>query len=224
VSTGDLNADGWQDVLITSSMNFPFRYGINSLLLNNAGERFLDSAFILGIEPRRGGRTRKHWFDLDCDSEDRDLAPCQGRSGQYLVTGSLGTRSSAIFDLDNDGDLDIVTNDFNSEPQILVSDLAERRSIHWLKVKLVGKESNRDGIGAVVRVHVAGRTLTQVMDGASGYLSHSLIPLYFGLGDADKSDSVEVLWPSGRKQTLDGPIADNRQIEITESAGKPAAR
>jgi len=43
-----------------------------------------------------------------------------------------------IFDLDNDGDLDIVTNDFNSEPQVLISDLTDRKTIHWLKVLLVG--------------------------------------------------------------------------------------
>jgi hypothetical protein len=224
VSTGDLNADGWEDVLITSGMNFPFRYGINSLLLNNAGERFLDSAFILGIEPRRGGRTRTPWFILDCDGEDRALSPCKGKTGRYQVTATLGTRSSAIFDLDNDGDLDIVTNDFNSEPQILVSDLAERHPIHWLKVKLVGKESNRDGIGAVVKVKIGARTLTKVMDGSSGYLSHSLIPLYFGLGDSDKADSIEILWPSGRRQTLGGPVADNRQIEVMEAGDKPTSR
>ncbi len=65
-SVGDLNADGWQDVFIASSMDYPHRYGINSLLLNNRGETFLDSEFILGIEPRRGGRTHTPWFDVDC--------------------------------------------------------------------------------------------------------------------------------------------------------------
>jgi hypothetical protein len=219
VSTGDLNADGWEDVLITASMNYPFRYGVNSLLLNNQGERFMDSSFILGVEPRRGGRTRKPWFTLDCSGEDRALAQCKGKEGKYTVTGTLGSRSSAIFDLDNDGDLDIVTNEFNSEPQVFISDLAQKKKIHWLKVRLTGKASNRDGIGAVVKVRVGGRTLTKVMDGNSGYLSHSLIPLYFGLGDAEKADSIEILWPSGRKQTLPGPIAGNRQLEVTE-AGK----
>ncbi|HEV7519345.1 MAG TPA: CRTAC1 family protein [Thermoanaerobaculia bacterium] len=219
VSTGDLNADGWEDVLITASMNYPFRYGVNSLLLNNQGERFMDSSFILGIEPRRGGRTRKPWFTLDCSGEDRALAQCQGKKGKYTVTGTLGSRSSAIFDLDDDGDLDIVTNEFNSEPQVFVSDLAQKKKIHWLKVRLTGKQSNRDGIGALVQVHVGGRTLTKVMDGNSGYLSHSLIPLYFGLGDALKADSLEILWPSGKRQTLPGPIAGNQQLDVTE-AGK----
>ena len=63
VSVDDLNADGWDDVFISSSMNFPFRYGINSMLLNNRGEKFLDAEFLLGIEPRRGGQTHTPWFD-----------------------------------------------------------------------------------------------------------------------------------------------------------------
>src|SRR5579863_5104753 len=66
-SVGDINADGWEDIFIASSMNFPFRYGINSMLLNNRGEKFLDSEFILGIEPRRDARTYTPWYKLDCD-------------------------------------------------------------------------------------------------------------------------------------------------------------
>ena len=50
----------------------------------------------------------------------------------------LGSRSSVMFDLDNDGDLDIVTNEFNSAPQLLVSNLAQRKPIHWLKIVLIG--------------------------------------------------------------------------------------
>ena len=49
-------------------MNYPWRYGINSLLLNNRGEKFLDSEFLLGIEPRRGGRTHTRWFEVDCSA------------------------------------------------------------------------------------------------------------------------------------------------------------
>jgi hypothetical protein len=216
VSVDDLNADGWDDVLIASSMNFPFRYGINSLLLNNRGEGFLDSAFLLGIEPRRGGRTRKPWFTMDCSGEHKATVPCQGRTGQFTATGTLGTRSSAIFDLDNDGDLDVITNDFNSEPQVLVSDLAEQRKIHWLQVRLRGTASNRDGLGAVVKVHAGPRVLTKVLDGTSGYLSHSVLPLYFGLDEAAQVDRIEVRWPSGKTQTVPGPIQANRTLEVSE--------
>jgi hypothetical protein len=223
VSVADFNADGWQDVLITASMNFPFRYGVNSLLLNNRGSEFRDAAFLLGIEPRPGGRTRQPWFTLDCSGADKQHKQCNGRTGIWTVTGTLGTRSSVVFDLDNDGDLDIITNEFNAAPRVLVSDLSEKRAIHWLKIHLVGKQSNRDGIGAVVKVTAAGMTMTQLVDGNSGYLSHSDLPLYFGLGDAAAADKIEVRWPSGIVQTLAGPIAGNRQLEIAETGTRPAA-
>lgn len=69
VSVGDVNADGWQDIFITAGMNFPFRYGINSMLLNNDGEEFLDSEFLLGIEPRKAPYTP--WFVMDCTDHNR---------------------------------------------------------------------------------------------------------------------------------------------------------
>ena len=221
-SIGDFNADGWDDIFVAAGMNFPYRYGINSLLLNNGGQKFLDAEFLLGIEPRRGGRTQTPWFEMDCSKVPIDAKkyykdPCKGQTGKITVMSALASRSAVAFDLDNDGDLDIVTNDFNSAPQVLVSNLAARRRIHWLKVKLTGTASNRDGLGAFVRVTSAGRTLTKYNDGKSGYLSQSSLPLYFGLGDGEKVDRVEVDWPSGRKQVLTRDLPVNAVLEITET-------
>jgi hypothetical protein len=126
------------------------------------------------------------------------------------------SRSSAVFDLDNDGDLDIVTNDFNSAPQVLVSNLSQRKSIHWLKVALVGTASNRNGLGVTLRLYVGGHVYTKYNDAKSGYLAQSALPLYFGLGDAARVDRVEVNWPSGRKQVLTSGIRQNQTLRITE--------
>jgi hypothetical protein len=215
-SIGDVNADGWDDIFIASSMNYPHRYGINSMLLNDRGEKFLDAEFVLGIEPRAGGRTHTRWFDLDCLQEGIGTDLCRGQSGKISVMAPLGSRSAAIFDLDGDGDLDIVTNDFNSAPQILISDLAERRAIHWIAVVLAGTVSNRNGLGATVRVRAGGRVYTKYNDGKSGYLSQSALPLYFGLGDADAIERIEVDWPSGRKQVETEHLETNRTRRIVE--------
>ena len=215
-SVGDVNADGWEDIFVASSMNYPYRYGINSLLLNNRGRNFLDAEFVLGIEPRRGGRTHTPWFELDCLQKDLGADLCRGQSGRITVMAPLGSRSSAIFDLDGDGDLDIVTNDFNSAPQVLISDLAQRRPIHWIAVTLAGTVSNRNGLGATVRVRAGGRVYTKYQDGKSGYLSQSALPLYFGLGDTDTIDRIEVDWPSGRKQVETGQLQINGTRLIVE--------
>jgi hypothetical protein len=217
VSVDDLNADGYQDIFITAGMACYFRYGINSLLLNDAGKSFVQSEFILGVEPRRDNQTVMPWFDVDCDGEDFTRSECKGHVGKLTVLSSLASRSSVIFDLDNDGDLDIVTNEFNNHPQVLISDLAQRHKISYLKVKLVGTKSNREGLGARVVVSAGNLKMTKVMDGKSGYLSQSDLPLYFGLGDAKQVDSIEVLWPSGIKQTV--PHAElNGLLEIVEGA------
>jgi hypothetical protein len=114
------------------------------------------------------------------------------------------------------GDLDLITNDFNSEPQILVSDLSERKPIHWVKILLAGTASNRGGLGATVRVRAAGQVYTRYNDGKSGYLSQSALPLYFGLGDATAIERVEVDWPSGRKQVVTEGLHPNNTIVVNE--------
>lgn len=216
VSVGDLNADGYPDVFVGSSMNFPFRYGVNTVFLNDRGEKFRDAEFILGVEPRRGGKTRQPWFDVDCSGAGRARPVCEGKTGRYMVTGTLGTRSAVIFDVDGDGDLDIVTNEFNGRPQVLLSDLAERRKIRYLEIDLRGRKSNRNGLGARVRVVAGGHTYLQSNDGKSGYLSQSILPLYFGLGGATSVDRVEVDWPSGTRQIVRTGLRMNARLKIVE--------
>ncbi len=217
-SVGDLNADGFEDVFITAGMGFPLRYGVNTVLLNDRGAKFRDSEFILGVEPRRGGRTSGLSFVLDASGENQShpLVGHYSLSGKVEIWSSLSSRSSVIFDLDDDGDLDIVTNEFNDGPMVLVNDLAEKRAVRFLKVKLVGKESNRSGIGAKVVVTTSSARYVKVNDGKSGYLSQGDLPLYFGLGDASGVDRIQVRWPSGKEQTLDGPIETNRVLSIHE--------
>ena len=217
ISVADLNADGYEDVFVTAGMGYPFRYGINSVLLNDAGRRFVDSEFVLGVEPRRNNRIEKEYFTLDCSGEDKNNPLCYHKKGTVGIIGSISSRSSVAFDLDDDGDLDIVTNEMNDHPQVLISNLTEKKRIHFLKIKLVGTASNRDGLGATVKVFCGARTYTRFHDGKTGYLAQSSLPLYFGLGDAAKIDRIEVLWPSGKRQTLREGIPINHLVTITEN-------
>jgi enediyne biosynthesis protein E4 len=216
LSVGDLNADGWDDAFITSGMGFPFRYGINTLLLNNRGRKFLDAEFLLGVEPRRGGRTHTKWFEVDCDTEGKDRKECEGRKDRIALLTPLSSRASVMLDLEGDGDLDIVTNELNDVPMVLVSDLSEKVKVNWLKVALTGTASNRNGLGALVKVSAGGLVQTKNHDGKSGYLSQSVLPLFFGLGQAAKVDRVEVTWPSGKKQVVTEGLKANDTLRLTE--------
>ena len=232
-SVDDLNADGWDDVFVAAGMNFPFRYAPNNLFLNEAGKRFLPAAFSLGVEPRAGGRTDRIWFTLACGTGGKDAGtpPCETCArpegaasgcrdegeGRFTVRGSLGSRGALILDLEGDGDLDIVTLEFNAAPQVLVSDLAERGDLHWLGVRLRGTRSNRNGLGAQVTLVLPdGRRVLKVADGRSGYLSQSDLPLYFGLGGSAEARAIEVTWPSGQRQTVLGPLRTGQILDIVE--------
>jgi hypothetical protein len=231
-SVDDLNADGWDDIFIASSMNYPYRYQPNALLLNEAGRHFVPAEFLLGVEPRPAGEMSKVWFTLDCKGAGFNHINClacarpgvrdatcgpSDKTGHRQAIGTLGSRSAVIFDLDGDGDLDIVTQEFGSEPRVLVSDLANKRSVNWLELTLAGTKSNREGLGAMVTVVLAdGRRLVKTMDGRSGYLAQSAMPLYFGLGQVAQAERIEIEWPSGTKQTVSGPLPRGQKVVITE--------
>jgi hypothetical protein len=214
-SVGDLNADGFQDVFIAAGMNYPYRYEINSVKLNDGGRKFADAEYALNVEPRQGGITIP-FFDLDASGRDKGHKDAVGETGKLTIWGARGSRSSAIFDVDGDGDLDIVTNEFNAAPMVLISNLTDKTTVHYVEVALTGTASNRNGLGAVVTVTAGGKSYTQVMDGNSGYLSHSVYPLYFGLGAAASVERIEVVWPSGKRQTVAAPITINSRIEVRE--------
>ena len=235
-SVDDVNADGWDDVFITGSMNFPYRYSTNTLLLNERGKHFAHAEFAVGIEPHAMGGTEQEWMHLDCagrDKGNKSCTVCAGANakdlgcrgdpkGALTIMAPRGSRSAVLLDIDGDGDLDLITNEFNAPPQVLVSTLAATRKVNYLKVRLVGTRSNRQGLGAVViAVLPDHRRLTKVMDGKSGYLSQSDLPLYFGLGAADHLDSIEVQWPSGLHQVYAGPVRSGASVTITE--GQKAA-
>ena len=82
-------------------------------------------------------------------------------------------------------------------------------------LNLIGTTSNRDAIGARVRLTAGGKTQTRLRVNTSGYLSHSDVRLHFGLGDARRIDRIEIRWPSGKVQTLEGE-RPNRIITVTE--------
>jgi hypothetical protein len=119
----------------------------------------------------------------------------------------LAARGLAVGDLDNDGALDAAVNCLESPARLMRNSSARGR--HWLMVKTVGTKSNRDGIGARVRVLLSGdRELHGFVSTAGSYLSASDKRVHFGLGDTVEIPLVEITWPSGTVQRFEKVAAD----------------
>jgi hypothetical protein len=129
-------------------------------------------------------------------------------------------RGAAYGDINNDGALDLLVSTNGGAPALFRNTGA---SGHSLRMKLVGTKSNRDGIGAVVRVTASSDAQSQMLRSGSSYLSSSELVLTFGLGSHAQADAIEIHWPSGQVDRLTSVPAD-QIITVKEGAGIAAAK
>jgi len=126
------------------------------------------------------------------------------------------SRGAAIGDFDNDGDLDILVNNSGQAAQLLRNDGGNAN--HWLEILLIGTKSNRDGVGARVKVWAGDLVLHDQRKGGMSYQSAQDPRLHFGLGSHANVDAVEIQWPSGNVTKL-GSLKSDQIIAIKEGAG-----
>jgi enediyne biosynthesis protein E4 len=126
------------------------------------------------------------------------------------------SRGAAVADFDNDGDLDILVSNNGQAPQLLRNDGGNLN--HWLEIFLIGTKSNRDGVGARIKVIAGDLILYDQRKGGISYQSAQDPRLHFGLGPRTMIDAIEILWPSGATTKL-GSIKADQIIAIKESVG-----
>ena len=134
------------------------------------------------------------------------------KCGRDLLQPIVG-RGSAFADIDGDGDLDVVITQIGGPPLLLRND--QKLGHRWLRLKLIGTKSNRDAIGAWIKVRVENQVFWRQVMPTRGYLSQSELPVTIGLGINEKVDDAEILWPSGLSQKIPPPPA-GRLTVITE--------
>lgn len=149
-------------------------------------------------------------FENDGTGHFRNITP---EAGPGLGVERV-SRGSAMGDLDNDGDLDIVVVNLAENVTILRNDTANEN--HWLQVTCVGDQSNRGAVGAIVRLRAGDRQQMRLVSGSGSFLSHNDIRAHFGLGGASTVTELRVLWPSGGESVFHDIEAD-RHVHVEES-------
>jgi hypothetical protein len=129
-------------------------------------------------------------------------------------------RGVAFDDLDNDGDVDVIVLNIRERPMVLCNMLNEQgTSNHWLQIQLRGAKTNRDGVGAHVKVVAGDLVQFDEVHSGRGYQSHWGTRLHFGLGQRDRADRIEIHWIGGGTDVLENVAAD-RLVTIAEGAGR----
>lgn len=246
IDAADVDGDGWLDIYIThldfelnrlyhndhdgTFVDDTFRSGIGNkaILLSGVSMKFLDydndgwpdilqlnGAMLDNIQLYHNQVFYKEPLLMLRNLGEGKFDKVSGSLGPDFVRPIAG-RGLATADYDNDGDIDIVTNNRDDYPSLLRNDGGNAN--HWLTVLLIGTKSNRDGLGSSLKLQAEGWSAVEQAKGGMGYMSASDPRIHFGLGKRTKIDSLVITWPSGQIDRLN-TVPIDQIIAVEEGKG-----
>lgn len=246
----DTNGNGWMDVFVThldfehdrlyrnlrqgmfEDQTFAAKLGYATFNTSGFGTKFFDydndGAKDLFIA---NGHIMEniHLYHAEVTYAEQNLLYKNDGTGRFRKTSSsirgdlrqhFVSRGAAISDFDNDGDVDVLVSNNGQSAQLFRNDGGNRN--HWIQIQLVGNESNRNGVGARLKVVAGDLTQSDERTGGTSYQSAQDPRLHFGLGHRVLVDLIEVTWPSGLREVFHG-LETNRTIIIEEGTGTAEA-
>ncbi len=224
VLSQDYDLDGWPDIFITNG----YRRDVTDLDYVQFTDDSINRTYG-GISPKYF-KTIYDYLDLIPSVKLRNYMyrnkgdlTFENTTIQWGFTDKTFSNGSAYADLDNDGDLDMVVSNIESEALVYRNTAADAKKGAWLQIHIEGAKGNSTGIGTLARVTAGGRTWQQELTPIRGFYSSSEPVLYFGLGDAKHIDKIEVLFPPGNKLiTLENqPV--NQRLKLKAADAKPGS-
>lgn len=236
-SIGDIDGNGLIDLLVTD-----LDYG--ALYKNSGNGLFVDITVQSGVAGAMAGKSSwgAQFFDFDNDG-DLDIVAANGTAeelilqyplllendgkGHFSNTGKehgdyfsikRSGRSLAVWDFDNDGNLDIIISHLDKPGTAALLRNDGGNNNHWLGLILKGKDGPASAIGAKVTITAGGKKRVMVNQWATSYLSNNDPRLHFGLGQQKKIDLLEIIWSNGKKEVYSN-IDSDRYITIAEGTG-----
>ena len=220
IAWGDFDLDQDLDLFVAND-------GSADLLYKNQGSSFVEVASAAGVD-YAGSSKSPVWVDLDKDC-DLDLLLTTGTRVRYYVNDGTGLfteipsasglddsslgEGSATADIDNDGKVDYLVARSQYQPNRLYEN--NGNLFHYFCVKLTGRMSNRDAIGARITLTAGGLSMVREVSAGSGFCSMNETTQFFGLAQTTVVDQLSIEWPSGRTQTFTDLGAD-QILEVTE--------
>ena len=246
VAYGDYDNDGYQDILVTnfweqtntlyhnddgaffSDRSFDAGVGMESFRFLAWGSEFFDydndgdkDLFVANghlfpqLDRANLGVSYAQTNQLFANQGNSRFDEVSRSSGEGLRIKKV-SRGAAFGDYDDDGDIDLFVLNLNDRPTLLRNEAGNRNN--WLTVEVIGTASNRDGIGAKVKIRSGGHAQVHEIRSGSSYLSHSDLRAHFGLRQQKAVDLLEVVWPSGRVDRFND-IPANGLIVVREGEG-----